>query len=130
VTTRPRHLALCTNERTLLSVVVPLAPIAAFVPRFQAAAQRRVSQINTSAAARQLEIVALARITLAPTANRSVLSSMTQFAFAARAWLEESPFGDLEELGLWLCDTPCSALQTHFPWEEAEMLLSRAAPEQ
>lgn len=124
VATRPRRLVLCTNERTLLCVVIPQAPQDRLRERFAAAVRTRLDQIPAPPAARLAEIGALTEVRLGRATNRSVLSSMTQFAFAVAAWLEERPADDLESLGLWLCDTPCSPLETHWPWLEAELLLT------
>lgn len=123
VATRPRVLVLCTNERSLLSVVVALAPSTGFLDRFRAAAAGRIAQIQAHASRREAEITAVSSVRLGRTRNRSVLSSLNQFAFAAEAWLAEQPEGDLEELGLWLCDTPCFPLETKWPWREAQLLL-------
>jgi hypothetical protein len=124
VATHPRHLVLCTNAQTLLCVVIPLAPGDRLREKFAAAARTRLSQIPAPPAARAAEIEALTEVRLGRATSRSVLSSMTQFGFAVAAWLENRPADDLEALGLWLCDTPCSPLQTDWPWLEAELLLT------
>jgi hypothetical protein len=126
ITTRPRHLALCINERSLLVVAVPVAPISAFLDRFASAARNRINQIAAGADKRLSEIGAFADIRVGRTANRSVLSSLNEFAFLAQHYLAAHPDGDLEELGLFLCETPCSPLQTDWPWLEAELLLTGA----
>ena len=123
IATRPRVLILCINEHTLLSVVVPLAPAASFLDRAVAAVGHRIGQIDAPRERRQREIEALAPAWLARTTNRSVLSSLNHLAHDAQAWLAERPGGvveaDLEELGQWLCDTPCFPLTTTWPWQEA-----------
>ena len=124
VATRPRHLVLCTNARTLLCVVVPLAPQAQLGQRFAAAASARIEQIPIDSALRAAEVDALSKVQFGRATNRSVLGSMNEFRYAVAAWLEERPADDLEALGLWLSDTPCSPLQTHWPWLEAELLLA------
>ena len=128
VATRPRVLALCTNERTLLSVVVPIAPGAAFLHRFRVAALERIRQIPVPASLRLAETGAFTDLRLHRTCSRSVLASMNQFGFSADAWLHDRPNGNLEELGLWLCDTPCSTLTTTWPWKEAVLLLTGIRP--
>ena len=125
---RERRLALCTNERTLLSVVVPVAPSRAFLERFRAAALHRLRQLPVPASLRLAESAPFAELTVAPTRSRSVLASMNQLGWGAEVWLRERPDGDLEELGLWLCDTPMSALQTYWPWKEAVFLLTGVRP--
>jgi hypothetical protein len=126
VATRPRHLVLCTNARTLLSVVVPLAPRTDFQARFAAAACARIDRIPAPANTIGAEIAAFSEIGLARTASRSVLSSMTQFGFAVESWLARGGSEDWDDLGLWLCDTPCTSLQTDWPWLEAELVLTGA----
>ena len=67
---------------------------------------------------------ALTNVHLGRATNRSVLGSMREFGYAVQSWLETRSADDLDALGLWLCDTPCSPLQTHWPWLEAELLLA------
>lgn len=132
VATRPRHLVLCTNEHTLLSVVVPLVPRDRLLDRFVAAAQHRIDQIDAPASIRMRERSALVGVRVGRCTNRSVIGTMNQFAYAVEAWLYDHSSQDLETLGLWLCDTPCSALRTDWPWLEAQVLLAenehRGAP--
>jgi len=80
------------------------------------------------AAFRLGESRSLSQLSVGPTRSRSVLASMNQLAWGAELWLRERPRGDLEELGLWLCDTPMSALQTHWPWKEAVLVLTGVRP--
>ncbi|MEP6475509.1 MAG: hypothetical protein ABJC74_17415 [Gemmatimonadota bacterium] len=123
-----RLLALCTNERTLLSVVVPVAPNRHFLDRFRDAAIGRIHQLPVPASLRLAEAGHFTELSLAPTASRSVVSSMNQLGWGAELWLRSLPAGDLEELGLWLCDTPMSALKTDWPWKEAVLRLTGVRP--
>jgi len=124
VATRPRHLVLCTNERSLLCVVIPLAPQNHLLDRFVEVAQHRINQIPAPADARMKERAALADVRLGRATNRSVIGSMNEFTYAVNAWFEHGSADDLEALGLWLCDTPCFPLRTTWPWREAEFLLT------
>jgi hypothetical protein len=126
VATRPRHLVLCTNERSLLCVVVPLAPHHSLLQRFVVAAQARINQVPVAATVRLAEIGALSEARIGRATSRSVIGSMTQFGYAVQSWLERRSAADLDALGAWLCDTPCSPLTTHWPWLEAELLLAGA----
>lgn len=104
-----------------------MAPKASFLERFGTAAQDRINQLPVAASLRLDEISALRDLRLGKATNRSVLSTMTQLAFDAEAWLFSQSLDDpvdLEALGLRLCDTPCSALSTHWPWLEAELILT------
>ena len=49
---------------------------------------------------------------------------MREFGYAVQSWLKTRSADDLDALGLWLCDTPCSPLQTDWPWLEAELLVA------
>jgi hypothetical protein len=119
-----RQLVLCVNERSLLCVVVPLASRRYFLERFLDAARARIDQIPAAPEVRVAEKAALEPIQVGRVANRSVLSSLNQFAYGIESWVAQRPADDLDALGLWLCDTPCSPLQTHWPWLEAELVLT------
>ena len=125
VATRPRHLVLCTNERTLLCVVVPLAPARELPQRFAVAAESLIRRIPAPANLLAHEIRALEEIHVGRATNRSVGSSMTHFGYAVETWLESRPL-DLDALSLWLCDTPCFPLSTTWPWLEAELVVTGA----
>jgi hypothetical protein len=110
----------------LLCVVVPLAPQSDLLRRWVAAAQARINQIPVAASLRMAEVVAFREVRVGRATSRSVIGSMTQFGYAVQSWLERRRADDLDALGLWLCDTPCSPLKTHWPWLEAELLLTGA----
>lgn len=71
-------------------------------------------------------MAAFSEVRVGRATNRSVIGSMTQFAYAVDAWMQGKDPADLDALGWWLCDTPCSPLKTHWPWLEAELLLTGA----
>jgi hypothetical protein len=124
VATRPKHLVLCTNERTLLCAVVPFAPARGLRMRFAAAAERLIRSVPVPRELVSAEIEALADIQLGRAHDRSVRSSMTHFGYAVEAWLAQGRPLDLADLSLWLCDTPCFPLKTTWPWLEAEFVLT------
>lgn len=104
-----------------------MAPKASFLERFGAAAQNRINQLPIPASIRLDEISALRELRLGRATNRSVLATMTQLGLDAEAWLFSQPPGeplDLDALGLRLCETPCTAISTHWPWLEAELILT------
>ena len=119
-----RPAVLCTNERSLLCVVVPLAPRRNLLRRFTAAAAHRILQIPADPDLISGEMLALDPPRFGRCVNRSVIATMHQLMYSAEAWLAERRDGGLEELGFWLCDTPCTAISTHWPWLEAELLLT------
>jgi len=123
LTTRPKHLAICVNERSLLVVVVPLAPYSTFLARFRAAAAARLQQIPAPAPALQVELEALGTVQIGRTRSRSVLGSLKELRFLGQVHLDAEPRCDPETLALFLCHTPMFALTTHWPWLEATTLL-------
>ena len=124
VATRPQHLILCTNERTLLCVVIPFAPAKDVRTSFAVAAERLIRRIPAPREIVAEEIAALDNIQLGRAVDRSVRSSMTHFGYAVEAWLAHARPLDLEDMSLWLCDTPCFPLKTDWPWLEAELVLT------
>jgi hypothetical protein len=123
LTTRPRHLAIGVNERTLLVVIVPLAPHATFLPRFRDAAAARLGQIPAPSRTLRAEIQALDRLNIGRTKSRSVLGSLNELRFLGQTHLDAHPQADPDELALFLCRTPMFALKTHWSWLEATTLL-------
>lgn len=124
VATRPKRLVLCTNERTLLCVVIPFAPAKHLRTRFAAAAAGLIRRIPAPRETVAEEIAALDGIQLGRAVDRSVRSSMTHFGYAVEARLAHERPLDLEDMSLWLCDTPCFPLETDWPWLEAELVLT------
>ena len=88
VATRPLHLVLCANERSLLCIVVPLAPRNRLQERFAAAARHRIGQIPAPRALVQAEAAALDDVRVGRATSRSVLATMNQFGYSVEAWLE------------------------------------------
>lgn len=107
---RPRQVALLVNERTLLPLLMPLAPAATFLDRFpdELSALLRAHRIAASVIA--VEVAATRNAHLTTTANRSLLGSMNEFAFLAEAHRTQGEDTDLLELSLTLARTPCSPL--------------------
>jgi hypothetical protein len=100
--------------------------MAGLLERFVSAAGRRIAQIPAPLDVRRAEKETLAPVQLGRSMSRSVVSTMNEFMYSAESWLAERPRGDLDELAVWLCDTPCTAISTHWPWLEAELLLTGA----
>jgi len=54
-------------------------------------------------------------VSVAKTANRSVVGTMNEFAFLAEGYREDMDTLDLVALSLRLADTPCGALKHDYP---------------
>lgn len=94
--------------------------------RFADAARHRIGQIAAPAELLEHEGMALETVRVGRSRSRSVISTMNQFQFAVELWLDERPNGDLDELGLWLCNTPCTAIEATWPWDAAHLILTGA----
>jgi hypothetical protein len=121
---KPHQLVLCTNEVSLLSVVVPLAPAFTFVERYVAAASSRIRQIPAPAEILSDECGRLEDVRIGKATNRSVISTMNQITYSLEAWIYEERSGDLDALGLFLCDIPFTSISKTWPWLQAEFALT------
>ena len=106
---RPRQVALLVNEHTLLPVLMPMAPAATVLDRFpdHLGAVLRAHRAPEPLIASEIEHTRQHRV--GPTANRSIVGSMTEFAYLADAYrAEEDP--DLLEVSVRLSTVPCGPL--------------------
>ncbi len=115
----PYPMILFTNERTLLSVVIPLKQAGTFHDRFLASLEVLLHTIALSSHEIAPELAEMTSMQLTNTANRSVLGSMNDFVYHAKASLYESPRLSLEELSFNLCSFPCAPLKYRYPREAA-----------
>lgn len=116
---KPQQLVLCTNEVSLLSVVFPLAPASSLAERFVAAASRRIRQIPVPGELLSEECAQLEDVGIGKATSRSIISTMNQIVYSLEAWIYEERNGDLEELGLFLCDIPFTSISKTWPWLQA-----------
>lgn len=104
------QVALLVNEKTLLPVLMPLAPVAELTRRFP----EHLAGVLTAIGVRQSfideELSAMNEVQYAKTANRSVLGMMKEFAFLAEGYREYLETTDLLELSVKLSHTRCSPL--------------------
>jgi hypothetical protein len=123
---KPQQLVLCTNEMSLLSVVVPLAPLSLLQQRFVAAASNRIRQVPAPTELLAEECAALNDVRIGKAINRSVISTMNQLVYYIEDRLRAGSGGDLEELGIFLSDTPFTAISKTWPVFQAEFVLTGA----
>jgi hypothetical protein len=108
---RPQQLILLINEKTLLPVLMPLAPGASAPARMHRTGDRRRLGHPPGAGDRHRRRAEPdARLPVGPTANRSVVGIMNDFAYVADVYRHADPSGSLAELGRKLAETPCSPL--------------------
>ncbi len=119
-----RAVILLVNEGTLVPVMLPLAPAATLTRRIPDAVGALLGELGAPSAFVDLEIAAMADVTIAKTANRSVLGTMNDFALMADTRRNTD---ELLALAAWLAHTPCSPLRDRsgFPDLELATLIER-----
>ena len=116
------------NERTLLPVLLPLAP-AATLPERVAPAVAQVLQlhgIDRDFIVR--EVAAMADVQVAKTTNCSVVGTMNEFAFEAEVYRVRSGITDLLELALRPAVMPCGAIRGNSPARLLRQMAAGRAP--
>ncbi|MDN8070583.1 MULTISPECIES: DUF6933 domain-containing protein [Burkholderia cepacia complex] len=125
---RPQ-VALCVNERTLLPILMPLAPAATLPARFPEALATVLQAHGWDAAIVDAEMQHMRECKIAKTANRSVVGTLNEFAFLALAWKEEqSAQPDLHHISMRLADIPCKPLRYDSPAQRIRSFAESATP--
>lgn len=104
------QLALLVNERTLLPVLLPLAPSATLAKRLPLALKEVLRALDVPAQFIEAEIAGMEEVVYAKTANRSVLGVMNEFVFLAQGYRDLDESVDPLSLSLKLSGTPCGPL--------------------
>lgn len=103
--------ALFVNERTLLPVLVPLAPAATVIARLRPTVELVFGLHGLAGSFIAHELDAMENAVLAKTANRSVVGMLNEFGHLAAT---ASLGGNLLDLSLPLAPVPCAPLyKTH-----------------
>jgi hypothetical protein len=119
--------ALLVNERTLLPVLMPLAPASTLTARFVDELANVLSRHGASQPFIANEVAAMSEVSMAKTSNRSVVGTMNEFAFLAEAYRESVDSFDLVALSMRLADTPCSAIKHNSPMRLIRDLIGASA---
>lgn len=105
---RPQ-IALLVNEHTLLPVLMPLAPAATMPARIADHVGEVLAAHNVPDPVIRAEVDQMRQWQIAPTANRSTVGIMNEFAFLADTWRDAAK-PNLLDLTVRLAATPCSPL--------------------
>ena len=106
---RPQ-LALFVHETTLLPVLMPLTPAATVLDRFPDRL-REVLELHAVDPRVLVEHTeALRSHCLVPTTSRSVVGTMNEFTYFARAFRNDDGIDNLDEISIRLAQIPCSPL--------------------
>jgi hypothetical protein len=104
------QVALLVNERTLLPVLMPLAPAAELAQRFPEHLASVLLAHGAPHALIEHELNAMLDFQYAKTANRSLVGMLNQFTYLAEGYRDYSQTNDLRWLSMRLSQTPCSPL--------------------
>ena len=115
------------SERTLLPVLMPLAPASTLAARFPHALATNLVRHGANQAFIANEVAAMSEVSMAKTANRSVVGTMNEFAFLAEAYRESVDSFDLVALSMRLADTPCGAIRHDSPARLVRELMGASA---
>ncbi|GAA2655694.1 hypothetical protein Adu01nite_51000 [Paractinoplanes durhamensis] len=107
---RPQQLILLVNEETLLPVLMPVAPGATAPARIGPEIAAALATHQAPASVIDSELSQMRDCRFGPTANRSVVGIMNEFAYLADVYRHSDPSRSLTELGAKLAETPCSPL--------------------
>lgn len=109
------QVALLVSERTLLPVLMPLAPAATLARRFPAQLALVLKEHGVPSEFIAQEVWQMDQVRYAKTANRSVVGILNEFVKQAEFWLaayayEKGDDDDLLAISAKLAETPCSPL--------------------
>jgi hypothetical protein len=119
---RPAHLVLCVSERTLLPVLVPAKDIEQLIPRLQTAVAEMLEVLGVSSDVVAREVAEMEAVSIAKTANRSILGCMNDFGHMFQCIADERR--PLLEVSLWLAKSPMGPLGMKSPDELTQTLCS------
>lgn len=118
---KPQHVALFVNERTLLPVIVPLAPARSVGDRLGESLRTLLLALNVDREFIEAELGEMHAYNYAKTASRSVLGMVNDFAHLAEHYLWHRQDADLMSTSLWLSHTPCSPLDKRSGFPDLEL---------
>ena len=126
IPTAAGDLIMIVNERTLLTVAVPVWESVNLVTMFRARVMNLFAMIGVSVEKASEELKELEPIQYGRTASRSILGSMNDFALNLQ-WMAEEPAADgtlsLSNAELFLSGMPCGPLGYRRPADVAKELL-------
>jgi hypothetical protein len=115
------QLALLVNEKTLLPVLMPLAPASDLAVRFPKYLANVLGAHDMPQPFIENELAQMNEVHHDKTANRSVVGVMNQFAYLADAYRQDFATNDLLGLSLKLSNVPCGPLYTGSVFPEREL---------
>ncbi len=112
-----RPLIILTNERTLLSVVIPSKETRSLQTRFLTSLEVLFHSIGLSSRQINRELQEMQLIQFTTKTNRRTLGSMNDFVFHVRVSLAQNPYDSLEDISLSISEILCGPLKYGKPLE-------------
>ncbi|MBU3604870.1 hypothetical protein [Polynucleobacter sp. AP-Kaivos-20-H2] len=104
------QVALFVNERTLLPVLMPLAPASNLVERFPQYLFKILLSQGVSEAFMQQELDHLDKVVYCKSTNRSIIGILNMFTYHLEGYQSMHYADDCYSLSMMMADTPCGPL--------------------
>ncbi len=111
---RPQ-VALLVNERTLLPILLPLAPAATLPSRLPMELARQLAACGLAERFVDEELASMQECCVTKTGNRTLIGMLNEFSFLADAYRDRGESVDLSLLARRLATTPCGPLKHQSP---------------
>jgi hypothetical protein len=122
---RPQQLVLAMNERSLLCVLVPAAPIGSLGERFRTEVAGLLTDLGVTSGPVAAEVAAMEPMAIGATASRAVLGCLNDAVFQLSH--RRAPGVSLRDLGLQLAQNIYSLTDYQEPRDRALELFGMAA---
>lgn len=116
------QIAFLINERTLLPVLMPLAPASELAQRFPEHLSSVLIEHGAPHALIERELAAMADFQYSKTASRSLVGVLNQLTYLAEGYRDHNQTTDLLWLSIRLSETPCSPLYKRAISPDKELL--------
>lgn len=113
--TRPTQLVLLVSEASRLPILMPARELSSLAERLPNAVGSVLKALKLPDKLIARELAEMSEVVFAPTASRSLLGSLNDFAFMAKWALEREPHLTHDALSLELAGTPVSPLNGRRP---------------
>jgi len=121
------RLLLCASERSLLTAIIPSAPLRSFPERLEHAVARILTGLPITASAIARERKEMTQHWFGRTRSRRVLGSMNDFGFLAEQYIRDDGADlDLDRIAEMLNRAPCRPIQYQSPDRLTPALFARA----
>lgn len=104
------QVALFVNERTLLPVLMPLAPASSLIERFPQYLFKVLLSQGVSESFMQQELNYLDEVIYCKSTNRSIIGILNMFTYHLESYQSIHYANDWYELSMMMADTPCGPL--------------------